>query len=275
MHSATGDGSGTFISADGARLAYSVAGHGDPVVFLHGFGLDMSMWNPQWPLFSHKFRAIRYDLRGFGASSIPTGPYSHVADFVELIDHLGARPAHLVGLSNGGRLALRIAVEEPTAIRTLTLADTALDGYRWSEAYAQSWRLMYRLGRTNVAEAKQQWLEHELFATARARPKLATALAAMVGGYTGWHFQVADPEIGARRPTIELLPTITAPTLVLVGEWDRPDFQSLARLVATEIPDATLRVLPRAGHMSNLENADAFNQYALSHLAQAAGTGGV
>src|SRR6516225_11705128 len=99
----------TFHCGDGGRLRYAVAGKGEPIVFLHGFGLDLAMWDPQWQAFAGKFRVVRYDLRGYGGSSIPTGPYSHVDDFIALCSFLETSPAHLVGLSLGGRLALRIA----------------------------------------------------------------------------------------------------------------------------------------------------------------------
>lgn len=228
------------------------------------------MWDAQWPVFAGAFRAIRYDLRGFGSSSLPAKPYSHVADFLALTQLLGAQPAHLVGLSNGGRLALRIALEAPAAVRTLTLADSALDGYRWGEAYAQSWRRMNASGRTDVAAAKRQWLEHELFAPARANPKAAGALAAMVGRYSGWHFHHSDPEIGAQRIVMDELSSIRAPTLILVGERDLPDFHAVARLVAGKLPDASLKVIARVGHLSNLEDAETFNQLLLTHLNQPA-----
>ena len=61
----------TFVCTDGGSLRYSAAGTGEPVVLLHGFGLDASMWDPQWPVLQREFRAIRYDLRGFGGSSLP------------------------------------------------------------------------------------------------------------------------------------------------------------------------------------------------------------
>lgn len=267
------NGNGIFETPDGGRLLYSMGGRGDPVVLLHGFGVDMSMWDPQWSVFCDHYRVIRYDLRGFGGSSPPTAPYSHAGDFIALTDHLKARPAHLVGLSNGGRIALGIAVQQPTAVRTLTLADSALDGYRWSESYAQSWRLMAATGQSDVAKAKRQWLEHALFAPARAKPEAARALAAMVDRYSGWHFQHKDPETGAQRIGTDELRRITAPTLVIVGERDLPDFQAIARLLAGEVPNASLQVIPGVGHLSNLEDPDAFNRQVLMHLQQAADRG--
>ncbi len=192
---------GTFNCADGGRLHYEVAGSGEPIVFLHGFGLDLSLWDPQWPVFAQRYRTIRYDLRGYGASSVPTGGYSHVDDFIALTKHLKATAAHVVGLSNGGRVALRIAAEKPEAVRSLTLADTALDGHAWSDGWSRHWRAMRASGATNVALAKQQWLEHELFKISRAKPEPAKALELMIGRYSGWHFRNDDPGVAPPRPS--------------------------------------------------------------------------
>src|ERR1035441_1217725 len=107
----------SFRCADGGELRYSIAGTGEPVVLMHGLGLDAAMWDAQWPAVQREFRAIRYDVRGFGDSSIPVGPYSNSDDLLGLLDFLDARPAHVVGLSMGGRLALRFALDQPNAVK--------------------------------------------------------------------------------------------------------------------------------------------------------------
>src|SRR5882672_2845455 len=109
----------TIVCRDGGCLRYSTAGSGEPVVLLHGFGLDASMWDPQWRVLQREFRAIRYDLRGFGGSSLPIGEYSHSADLHDLLEYLGTRPAHVIGLSMGGRMALRFALDQPEAVKSL------------------------------------------------------------------------------------------------------------------------------------------------------------
>ena len=108
-------------------LQYAVAGDGEPVVFIHGFGLDSEMWAPQWPVFAKDYRAIRCDLRGYGRSSLPRGSYSHVDDLLALMDSLESRPAHLVGLSMGGFVGLRLAARHGDVLRSLTLLDTSPD----------------------------------------------------------------------------------------------------------------------------------------------------
>ena len=69
---------------DGGRLHYSTAGSGEPVVLIHGFSLDRALWEPQWQALGARHRVIAYDLRGYGESTLPAGPYGHVADLLEL-----------------------------------------------------------------------------------------------------------------------------------------------------------------------------------------------
>jgi 3-oxoadipate enol-lactonase len=257
----------TFDCTDGGRLRYSTAGSGEPVVLVHGLGLDASMWDAQWPMLEQEFRAIRYDIRGFGGSAVPEGPYSHCDDLLGLLDFLEAQPAHVIGLSMGGHLALRFAIEQPNSVRSLTLIDSALEGYSWSEAWSRGMDKIRSAAKNGaVGAAKQLWLAHELFAPAQRDPQLATALAAMVERYSAWHWWNVDP---VRRPpplAITALATVSLPTLVLVGELDLPDFQAIARRLAAEIPHATLHTIAGAGHMANMEAPAAVNDLVLAHL---------
>ena len=259
-----------FSCADSGRLHYEMAGSGTPVVLIHGFALDRTLWNPQWPAVMQRGRAIRYDLRGYGESTLPEGPYDHVADLRALLAALDAQPAHLVGLSMGGRVALQLALEAPTAVRSLTLVDSVLDGYRMSDAWSQQWRAVVALGKGgDLPGAKRLWLEHELFALTRSRPGPAEALAAMLARYSGWHWQHADPGGAPARPAIELLSTVAVPTLIVVGEHDLPDFHGIARRLAADIPGSTLRVIVGAGHLPSLEAPREFNDLLLAELAAA------
>jgi pimeloyl-ACP methyl ester carboxylesterase len=262
---------GTFVCADGGRLRYSAAGAGEPVVLIHGLGLDAAMWDPQWRVLQREFRAIRYDVRGFGDSTLPLGPYSHSGDLLELLGFLDARPAHVVGLSMGGQLALRFALEHPDAVRSLALIDAALPGYRWSEAWRGRMNEIQNAAKNGeVQEAKRLWLTHALFAPLRRDPQLATALAAMVERYSAWHWHNADP---VRKPAAATALTAVSPrTLVIVGELDLPDFHCIAGQLAAEIPRATLHTIADAGHMANMEAPAIVNALLLEHLRGCAGT---
>ena len=261
-----------FVCADGGRLRYSTAGTGEPVVLIHGLGLDAAMWHPQWPVLQRAFRAIRYDVRGFGGSTLPRGPYSHSADLLEQLDVLDARPAHVVGLSMGGQLALRFALEHPAAVRSLTLIDAALPGYRWSDAWRRRMSEIQNAAKNGeVQEAKRLWLTHALFAPLQRDPQLAAALAAMVERYSAWHWHNADPVL--RPAAATALAAVSPRTLVIVGELDLPDFKSIARQLAAEIPRATLHTVAGAGHMANMEAPAIVNALLLEHLRSCAGSG--
>jgi 3-oxoadipate enol-lactonase len=252
---------------DGGWLHYATGGGGAPVVFIHGFGLDAGMWDPQWRAFAQRHRVIRYDMRGYGSSSLPVGAYSHVDDLLALIDFLGAAPVHVVGLSLGGRVALRLAAQEPKAVRSLTLADPALDGHTWSSDWLQRWRKMTEAAkRGDLAAAKKLWREHILFAPANAQPEVADSLRAMIDRYSGWHLLYPDPGTAPARPVAEMLCSISIPTLVMVGELDLPDFQAIAQRLGKQLPEAELRTIAGVGHMSNMEAPQVFNELALGFL---------
>ncbi|MEO7206137.1 MAG: alpha/beta fold hydrolase [Steroidobacteraceae bacterium] len=252
---------------DGGWLHYTIAGEGDPVVFIHGFGLDAGMWDPQWRVFAQRHRVIRYDLRGYGSSSLPQAAYSHADDLLALIDFLGVGPVHLVGLSLGGRVALRAAALAPKAVRSVTLADPAMDGHIWTADWLRRWRNMTDAAKGgDLNQAKKLWREHSLFEPANKNPEVASALRLMIDRYSGWHLHHPDPGTAPAPAVAESLRGISIPTLVLVGELDLADFQSIARRLAQELPQAELLAIAGAGHMSNMEAPRVFNELVLEFL---------
>ena len=110
------------------------------------------------------------------ARACPTAPYSHVDDLLALIDFLGARPVHLVGLSLGGRVALRVAAQQPEAVRSLTLADPAMDGHAWSGDWLQRWRKHDRRRKTRRFRPTQRHYGGSIFCSNRriATPRSPT-----------------------------------------------------------------------------------------------------
>jgi len=243
------------LERPGARLVYQVTGDGPAVVLIHGFGLDMRMWDPQVGPLTARFRVVRYDCRGFGASGPldPAVPYTHAEDLVALLDHLDIGDALLAGLSFGGRVALQTALAAPARVRGLALLDAVLDGVPWDPESAQALDEVARRVRAGgVLAGREAWLAHPLFAAARERQDLASALAAMVAGYPGQHWLGQDPH-RQTRPPIEVLEGVTVPTLVAVGERDVPGFREMSAVLARRIPGAAFHVVADAGHMINME----------------------
>lgn len=260
--SASGRSSG-FAEVNGTRLYYEVAGSGEPVVLVHAFTLDTRMWDGQFEVLAREFRVIRYDARGFGKSAPPKPgePYSNAEDLAALADRLDARKPHLVGLSMGGRFALDYAVTYPDGLRSLVLIDSIVGGWQWSREWLTAYAPIVEAGRRrDVAQAKALWLGLPLFAPARQKPEVDARLKQMVGDYSGWHFVNHNPERAVSPPAVGRLGTIRAPTLVLVGERDLPDFQRTAERLEREIPGARRAAIGGAGHMANMEAPEAVNK---------------
>jgi pimeloyl-ACP methyl ester carboxylesterase len=255
---------------NGTRLAYEVTGDGPPVVFLHGFTLDMRMWDDQVPAFAARHRVVRYDLRGFGASAPPVvdEPYTHADDLRALMTHLGIERAAIVGLSMGGWAAQEFALTYPESVDALILVGSVLDGHPWSPAAADVLEAISRLGAEGrLAEAKAGWLAAPIFAYSRGFPAVVARLEQMVAEYGCWELLNEDPHRPLDPLAIERLPEISAPTLAIVGEHDIPDFHTIADLLAARIAGAQTVVIPEAGHMANMDAPDAFNRVVLDFLA--------
>jgi 3-oxoadipate enol-lactonase len=262
------------LERPGARLVYEVAGDGPAVVLIHGFGLDMRMWDPQVGPLADRFRVVRYDCRGFGASGPfdPAVPYTHAGDLVALLDHLDIGEAVLAGLSFGGRVALQAALADPARVRGLALLDAVLDGVPWDPESARALdEVARRVQEAGVLAGREAWLAHPLFAAARERPDLAAALAAMVAGYPGQHWLGQDPHRETRRP-VDVLEGIGVPALVAVGERDVPGFREMSAVLARRIPGAAYHLVAGAGHMVSMEQPAAINDLLISFLEEASWT---
>lgn len=258
-----------FAELNGTRLYYEVAGTGAPVALIHGFSLDTRMWDDQFGPFAEQYRVIRYDARGFGRSaSVGDAPYTHAADLAALLDHLAIPRAAIIGLSMGGGIAVNFALAYPTMTSALIPVDATIGGHAWSEGWNARWQSLVQTARTiSTHAANERWLAHPLFAPANERSAVAARLRRMVGGYSGWHWANRDPQRGLDPPATERLREITAPTFVLLGERDLPDFHTIAETLAQRIPGARKVVLPGVGHMANMEAPERFNREVLGFLA--------
>jgi 3-oxoadipate enol-lactonase len=254
--------------ANGARLYFETAGSGEALIFIHGRGLDARMWDPQFEVFAQRFSVIRYDMRGFGRSSVPTAEgYSHAEDLYALLRFLRVQQAHIVGLSLGGRHAVNFGLLYPEATKSLILVGSALDGFICSNEFLGPVGDVEACAkRGDVKAANQLWLNHTLFAPARENPAVQRRLAEMIGDYSGWHWANKDSIRPSDPAAIKCLHQIRAPTLVLVGERDLADFRAIADLLARDIPGAKKIVLPGVGHMPNIEGPEQFNQVVLDFL---------
>jgi 3-oxoadipate enol-lactonase len=253
------------------RIALSVAGAGPLAVFLHGIGGHRQHWDDQLPAFGEHFTAAAWDARGYGDSDDYDGPLAFAdfsADLLRVLDGFGAERAHLVGLSLGGRIARDFALRHPARVATLVLANTTAGFDTLTpdqiEAFIRSRRVPLESGRTPRELAPE--LAQNLLSPAAvpgAYPRLLASMAALrKDSYLKTIEASTREDRGAR------IEAITAPTLVVTSDKDRLYPAALAEDMARRIPGARLAIVRGAGHLSNLEQPEAFNAAVLPFLLE-------
>jgi len=249
-------------NVNGTRIYYETAGTGHPVVFIHGFTLDTHMWDDQFEYLAEQFHVIRYDVRGFGKSAVPTEElYSHVEDLKTLLDHLKIKQSYLIGQSMGGGIAIDFTLTYPEYVNALVLVDTALSGFDGSSDGNARFALIWEeASRGGIPAAKTSWLTHPFFTLAPSQPDVAARLAQIVENYSGWHFVNESHEHNLNPPAAQRLREITIPTLAIVGQHDVPDFLQITELISQEVPQVRKIIIPNVGHMSNMEAPEQINR---------------
>jgi 3-oxoadipate enol-lactonase len=250
---------------DGGELIAEEAGDGTPVVLIHGFSFDRSLWDPQFAALVRRHRAVRYDLRGFGQSSAPVSAAGHVEDLLVLLDASLIDRAHLVGLSLGANIALATAARHPDRVRSVVLASPGLPGHAWTTPRPPDEAAGVARSQ-GVAAAKEWWLGHEIFRSAERYPAARARLADMVGRWPA-HPWGAGPAAPPLPSLTGCLGTLAAPALVMNGALDAPGYREIAARLHREIPGARREEFPDAGHLLNLERPERFNGHLLSFLA--------
>ncbi|MEE8384357.1 MAG: alpha/beta fold hydrolase [Dehalococcoidia bacterium] len=261
-------------TAPGIVTYYEDLGRGSPVILIHGHSVDLRMWQHQLPaLLEAGFRVIPYDVRGHGRSAVPAAGYTwehYAADLSALLDHLGLESAHLVGISMGGGIALQTALDSPHRILSLTLVDTSLPGFTYSQEFTRRMEELIQAVRAEGPRPafERLWLSHPFFANLRHHRDRFALLREMALAYPA-----ADYRDGAIPPhyaptVVDRLGEIAAPALVIVGQQDIEDFRLIAGLLAANLPSARQLVLPGCGHVPPLEDAAAFNSALIAFLRQ-------
>ncbi len=252
-----------YLDRAGTRIYYEItegpAGSGGrpPLLLSHGYGASSRMWRPNVAALAADRTVITWDMRGHGASDSPDDPeqYSHaacVADMAALLDAAGADHAVLGGLSLGGFVSLEFVLEHPQRVGAVLLFDTG-PGFRndqareqWNERAGKTADRLERDGITALGGSGEPDFGH------RSAHGLALAARGMLAQQDG--------------RVMAGLASVTVPVLVLVGARDKA-FLPAADYIAAKIPGAVRVVVPDAGHVSNLDQPELFNQAVLEFLA--------
>lgn len=240
-----------------------------PVVFLHGFPFSHEMWSGQVAAIADNYRAVTYDVRGHGQSDVGDGQYTielHVDDLIALLDHLKIEKAVLVGLSMGGYIALRALERNSERVRAALLCNTR------SEADSNETKLKRAAGIANVKRNGTAVFADEfvrgVFAakTLKTKPEVVDQIRRSIARMSPLAIAGTLLALAARTDTTKSLSRIKVPSMILVGEHDTITPPAAAQAMHEKIPNSELHLIPRAAHMSNLENPEVFNEKLLSFL---------
>ena len=263
---------GTFVSG-GHRLHYEDVGAGRPILLIHGFTNYGLSWTPQLAALVHAgYRVILPDLRGHGASA-PATASCVVADLArdlsDLLDHLATSQVALCGLSLGGMIGLHMALHQPDRVRALVVANSrpSFVGPEMT-AMVEGWieLLLQQDGPLKRLHATWPALVNDTFRISPAgRAALGTwaRVAANVQGLSLSHVAQGMNQFDLRGR----LSAIQAPTLVIAGELDRLFSPEQGLEISREIPESRFAMIRGAGHISNLDSPDQFNELLLEFLA--------
>jgi len=261
-----------FVHAiDGTRIHYEVTGKSGatPVLMIQGLGASKNAWNLQRIAMATRFRIISFDNRGAGRSDKPTEPFTleqMADDALAVLDAAGIETAHVVGASMGGVISQIVAVKFPHRVRSLTLVCTACRNHPWRQELLQSWaKTAADKGMIEVGKEAAQWVM-----SPRSFRRLVPAFTWMgpLAALRPRHSFVSqiDAILNTREDLVDQLSTITAPTMVIVGNQDILTPRGDSEEIAERIPNAELVVISGAAHGLMMEHSSTFNRILIEFL---------
>lgn len=260
---------------DGAKLFFETRGEGPPLAMIEGWGYSRWMWFKQINTFSKKYTCIVFDNRGVGLSDKPDEPYSiemFADDLRELLDHIGVRRAHILGISMGGFIAQEFALKYPDRVLSLVLVSTHFGGEKARQTPKET------------MDAILSIREEELGAREALRRKMAFAFNSKyfeenpeeIDQIISWRIEEAQPRYAWLRQAGAVqgfnlgnkASKIKAPTLIVAGTNDRVVPYQNAELLLETIPNSELVLFEGGSHLIFIENADSFNKVVMDFLSE-------
>ena len=267
------------------KLYYEEAGQGEPFILLHEQTLDCRMWDDVFFKLAKSFRVIRYDLRGYGKSGSPESGYGYLYadDLKNLMDSLGIQKAHFAGLALGGMVLADFVALYPEKVITATMTSGALSDFPdRSQMPAELLKLyndtVYALKKNKVEELKeiglnkykQEWKLSIRSVTGKNYKDISDRLNCMVDDWKGWQLlnPDIDPLIGYQADRLLRNQKKHPRILLIIGLRDAMASKKSMQRMAAVCPDATIRLMPDAGHFTCMESPDEFIKKMLSFIHQ-------
>ncbi len=265
----------SYLTVRGGSLYYETAGEGTPLVLIHAGFLDNRMWNEQFQKFAKNLRVIRYDVRGYGRSSKPSGEYSDAEDLFTLLKHLKIESASILGVSNGGRIALDFVSVHPSMVNSLILVSPGIRGYKssgpeedreWEELDNKGDLQDLAISENRIDDAIN--IDLEIWASAQSATSKSRILEIATANS---HIHKNPPnklQKSPEPPAFTKLNQIRIPTILIVGDQDVKGMQLMTKRLHELIPGSKLKVIRGADHIANMSRSAEFNAIVSSFLQQ-------
>ena len=258
------------------QLYYEMDGQGADLVFVYAGCADGRMWDKQFFTFARHYHVLRYDMRGYGKSTVSKGAFSNREDLDNLLESLEVQHAHFVACSMGSFAVADFALEHPEKVQSLVLVSPALSGYQYEGPPPQPVVEMIEARKAgnleHAAELQAQiWADgpkrnsdqadREVHKLVRQMSLDSLRLQAEIIRETA--FLIEEPLDPPAMPRLE---QIKVPTLILVGDLDDDSEMEIAELLTTNINGAQQVIIPGTAHFPNMEKPEEFNQLVLEFL---------
>ncbi len=264
-----------FADINGAKLYYEVEGQGEPLVMIHAGVADHRQWNNEFAYFAKRYRAIRYDWRGQGASEPVAGDFSYLKDLIALLDFLNVRePAIVLGCSMGGGMAINLALAQPSRVKALILVGSGPNGLELDvpeEPRFADVEAAFEAGDLDrVCELETQIWFDGVGRTAEQVDQAARQLLWDMNRLAVGH---AAKNLGDEQPDLEppatgRLGEIQVPVLVVVGLNDTVYIRAAADYMVDHIANARKVMMENAAHLPNMEKPEEFRRIVEAFLQE-------
>ena len=242
------------------------------IIFIHAHGLDGTMWDNFKIPYRENFRVVTYDLRGHGHSEKPQTSYgreSEVTDLDDLIQFLGVKKVHLIGLSRGASIALSYAALFPEKVDSVVAIGAGFDYSDNVPDFAEQLSETISILKTKgLYAAREHWSQLPIFSTLRneGNEEALEIFEDTLIGYTGNHW--LDPDPPKDSSLLELVAKIKSSVMILVGENDLPGFISCSEQLSEKIEGSVFKKIPELGHLAPIENSEVVSEVIQNFLSE-------
>jgi pimeloyl-ACP methyl ester carboxylesterase len=264
-----------YIDLPSATLYYEEQGSGETIILIHAHSVDCRMWDQQFNYFAQTNHVIRYDLRGYGKSTMPKldERYRHVEDLIAMMDKLKISRAHLIGLSLGSMVALDAYAKYPERVRSAICAASGLYVENEEQWYEEENKQLEKENKTEPLDEglfKKEWIDLQIRHSGNNKKEIEEELRRMIGDWVIWQpkYERIKPLIGP--PIIKLLEhrKQELPLLVVIGDSDSNGSKESSGRLLRLVKEAESIDFPKAGHFSNMEQPENFNRAVLAFIGR-------